>query len=59
MDFMERWFQVSPDGGNGTLEWLIVALGAVVASALVIAWRRHVAGAFWCYVEELGKRWAH
>lgn len=33
MDFIERWFKVSPDGGNGTLEMtlLIVALVALLA----------------------------
>ena len=56
MDFIERWFQVSPDGGNGTLEWLIVAMGALVVSGLVVASRRRVAGALWWYVEKLAKR---
>jgi hypothetical protein len=55
VDFLERWFHVSPDGGNGTLECLIVGMGALVVSALVIALRRHVAAAFWSYVEELAK----
>jgi len=39
MDFIERWFHVSPDGGNGALEaaYIAVAVGVVV---LVIARRR-------------------
>ena len=35
MDFIERWFHVSPDGGNGSLEVLyIVAVLAVIAMVL-------------------------
>jgi hypothetical protein len=37
MDFIERWFGVSPDNGNGSLELLyIVAVAAVGA----VVWRR-------------------
>jgi len=36
MDWIERLFHVSPDGGSGSLEVGIVA-GAAVALALVIA----------------------
>ena len=33
MDFIERWFGISPDGGDGSLEALyIIALVAVVAA---------------------------
>jgi hypothetical protein len=32
MDFFERWFGVSPDGGDGTLEMLYI----VVAVAIVV-----------------------
>ena len=35
MDFIERIFGVSPDGGNGSLEWLYFA-SLVFAVALVI-----------------------
>jgi hypothetical protein len=33
MDWIERWFGVSPDNGDGSLEWLVlcVAIGAGVA----------------------------
>ena len=41
MDFFERWFHVSPDGGDGTLEALFIAAFAVVA-ALVVFRRRLV-----------------
>ena len=33
MDFIERIFGISPDGGNGALEFLVVA-GNVVAVAI-------------------------
>lgn len=35
MDFIERIFGVSPDGGNGSLEWLYF-VSLVVAAALVV-----------------------
>jgi len=43
MDFIERWFGVSPDGGDGSLEVLwIVAMAIVVVAVLcrrpVIHW---------------------
>jgi hypothetical protein len=43
MDFIERWFGVSPDGGDGSLEMLwIVAIAIVVVAVLcrrpVINW---------------------
>jgi len=33
MDFFERWFGVSPDGGDGSLEllWIVVLVIAVAA----------------------------
>ncbi len=36
MDFFERWFHFSPDGGDGTLEAACFAAVLVVASAMVI-----------------------
>jgi threonine/homoserine efflux transporter RhtA len=37
MDFIERWFGLSPDGGDGTTElWYIIALGAVIVA---VFWR--------------------
>ena len=43
MDFIERLFGVSPDGGDGSLEllWIaavIVAVGAFVFRARIIGW---------------------
>jgi hypothetical protein len=40
MDFIEQWFGVSPDGGDGTLEvfWLV----AIVVAVLAIVFRRRL-----------------
>ena len=35
VDFIERWFGVSPDGGDGTLELLYLGVGALIAFALL------------------------
>ena len=42
MDFFEKWFGVSPDGGDGSLEvlWIVVIVVAVVA----VAFRRQIIG---------------
>lgn len=34
MDLIERWFGVSPDGGDGTLELLYIGVGVLIAFAL-------------------------
>jgi hypothetical protein len=41
MDFIERWFGVSPDGGDGSLELLWIV--AIVLGLVVIAFRRKIA----------------
>jgi MYXO-CTERM domain-containing protein len=38
MDFIERLFGISPDGGDGSTELLYLA--AVAAIVLAFAWRR-------------------
>ena len=40
MDFIEQWFGVSPDGGDGSLEllWIVIIVLALVA----IAFRRRI-----------------
>lgn len=35
MDFIERWFGVSPDGGDGTLELLYVGVAALIVVVLL------------------------
>jgi hypothetical protein len=44
-DWIEEAFNVDPDAGNGSLEWLIVAALAVATVALsALAWRHHAPG---------------
>jgi hypothetical protein len=35
MDFIEQWFNVSPDGGNGLLEALYVGVAVLAVVTLV------------------------
>jgi hypothetical protein len=42
MDFIERWFGVSPDGGDGSLE--VVFVLAVVSVVLIFFFRRRLRG---------------
>ena len=54
MDFIERWFHISPDGGNGSLEILYVV---AIAALVVIALSRHRLGEMFAgVVIALGKR---
>ncbi len=39
MDFIERWFGVSPDGGNGTFEALCIVAGVAACLLLATRWR--------------------
>jgi hypothetical protein len=41
MDFIERIFGVSPDGGNGTLELLYVVIVAVAIMIVLCELHRH------------------
>jgi hypothetical protein len=41
MDFVERWFGVWPDGGNGSLEVVALLLVLVVACAAVFRGELH------------------
>lgn len=55
MDFIERWFHISPDGGNGTLEGLYV--GAFLLIILLgVGLRHHLVNLFLWYLEQFGKR---
>ncbi len=40
MDFIEQWFGISPDGGDGSLETLWV--GAIVVVVLAVVFRRRI-----------------
>jgi hypothetical protein len=42
MDFIEQWFGVSPDGGNGV--WEALCFAAVCVGILAFACRRYVRG---------------
>jgi hypothetical protein len=43
LDWIERIFHVSPDGGNGLTEGLVGALGAaLVGGAVFLRWIRRV-----------------
>jgi len=55
MDFIERWFGISPDGGNGTLEGLYISVLLLTVVLVSIRFRRHLAERFKGYLERLGK----
>lgn len=43
MDFIEQWFGISPDGGDGSLEllWIVgivIVVGALIFRRQVIGW---------------------
>ena len=38
-DWIERLWEVEPDGGDGSLEWMLVGVLALVTIALVVAAR--------------------
>jgi hypothetical protein len=40
MDFIERWFGISPDGGDGSLELLWLA--TIVVAISVVSFRRRI-----------------
>jgi hypothetical protein len=54
MDFIEQWFHVSPDGGNGSLEVLYIV--AIVAVILMILFRRRVGDLIGRYARRPGTR---
>lgn len=57
MDFIERLLHISPDGGNGSLEFMFVA-AIILAFITVVAiqLRDHLPMNFFDYLEQLGKR---
>jgi hypothetical protein len=44
MDWIEQWFGLAPDGGDGTLEAMLVVVVAVVVLAAVTALMRRGRG---------------
>jgi len=55
MDFIERWLHISPDGGNGSSEALILAV-IIAISLIVLSLRNHFPKNFIEYLEKLGER---
>lgn len=45
MDFIERWFGFSPDGGDGSTELLYIVVIALVLA--MVFGRRHIAKLLW------------
>ncbi|HYR87673.1 MAG TPA: hypothetical protein VE422_26555 [Terriglobia bacterium] len=46
MDFIERWFGISPDGGSGSLEMTFFAVPLIILAVLLLyrrtnLFRRH------------------
>ena len=57
MDFIERWLHISPDGGNGVSEFLIVALIVlVIVSILAVRFRNYFPKNLVEFLEQLGNR---
>ena len=56
MDFIERWFHISPDGGNGTFEGLYIGGFLVMIVIMAIRFRHRLTELFIRYLEQLGKR---
>ena len=56
IDFIERWLHISPDGGNGASELLIVTAIVVTIISLAVALRRYFPKNFIEFLEQLGKR---
>jgi len=56
MDFIERWFHISPDGGNGTLEVLYIGACILLMIVTVLPFRRRLINLLLWYLEQLGKR---
>ena len=54
MDFIERWLHISPDGGSGLSEALIVAV--IIISVIVVLLRSYFPRNLIEYLEQLGKR---
>jgi len=55
MDFIERWLHISPDGGSGVSESLILVV-IIAVSLIVVSLRTYFPRNFIEYLEQLGKR---
>jgi hypothetical protein len=55
MDFIERWLHISPDGGSGLSEALILAV-LIAIGLIFVSLRNYFPKNFIEYLEQLGKR---
>ena len=55
MDFIERWLHISPDGGNGLSEALILAV-LVAIGLIFVSLRNYFSKNLKEYLQQLGKR---
>ncbi len=55
MDLIERWFHISPDGGNGTLEALYIGGCLLMIVIMAIRSRHFLTELFVWYLEQLGR----
>ena len=55
MDFIERWLHISPDGGSGLSEALILAV-MIAISLIVLSLRNYLPKNVIEYLEQFGKR---
>ena len=55
MDFIERWLHISPDGGSGLSESLILVV-MIAVSLIIVSLRNYFPRNFREYLEQLGKR---
>lgn len=53
MDWIERLFGFSPDGGDGTIEFAIVAVATLCAAAAVASHPR-ARQAIWAFARRIG-----
>lgn len=57
MDFIECLFDISPDGGNGSLEFLIVdVITLAVMIVIMVALRNNLPKNFIEYLEQFGRQ---
>ena len=55
MDFIERWLHISPDGGSGLSEALILAV-IIAIGLIVVSLRNYAPKNFREYMQRPGKR---
>jgi hypothetical protein len=56
MDFIQRWFHVSPDGGNGIVGVFSIVAFMLLMIVLLKPLRRYLSSMILWYLEQLGKR---